>query len=477
MIDAATLCLVPSSDFCAQTLARLPLADAVLHLLRHVFDADFLNGLYAQHRGQGYEDLLAFPRLVELLSDALLVHGGSARRALLDAQRRAQLPVCKEAFYGKLRRLPLPLSVAFLTQASERLRPLLPPVDSPLPQTLQRYDVLLIDGKKTKHVAKRLKLTRDCAGQLLGAKLLVGFDPVTRLIRNVAAHPDGERNDSPLVPDLLAGLAPTTPRRRLLVSDAQFCDLVQISRYRTAGNHFVLRYHPKLHFHPDPQRPATTCTDARGRRLTEEHGWLGAARDPRRCYVRRVTWSRTDHKDLSIVTDLLGGATEAVPATDLIDGYLIRWRIETVFQDVTVVFGLKKLIGSTAEATAFQAAWCMVAYNALQVVRAYIAVGQAQPLPVDDVSGTMLFESLRQELSAVLTVLPAEALAAALPQVAVAEYLRQRLSGVWQPIWRKARNKKPRVYGAKPKGSGAHTSVDRVVQEHKQKPRSVASGG
>src|SRR4029077_13514853 len=99
----------------------------------------------------------------------------------------------------------------------------------------------------------------------------------------------------------------------------------------------------------------------KGRQVIEEYGWLGSRADRRRTFVRRITWKRTDHKDLSIVTDLTnrtpGGAAavpEPIPATDLIDLYLTRWKIETVFQDVTVIFGLRKLIGSTPEATAFQ---------------------------------------------------------------------------------------------------------------------------
>src|SRR5262249_202502 len=221
-------------------------------------------------------------------------------------------------------------------------------------------------------VSKRLKLTRALAGQLFGAKFLVGYDPLARMIRNAVAHPDGERNDSPLVPGLLADLGSEPEGRpRIIVSDAQFCDLVQIDRYRRGSFHFVLRYHPKVHFHQDPARRTTRFTDSNGRRLIEEYGWLRAEDDPRRRYLRRITWPRIDHKALVIVTDLLGFTCDAcgpapIPAGDLIVVYLIRWSIETVFQEVTTVFGLKKLIGSTPEATAFQVALCMVIYNLIQ---------------------------------------------------------------------------------------------------------------
>ena len=481
--DSSKIQVCDPQGFFGEVLKRLPLADAVLHLLGYALDDTFLSACFQKHRGQCYEDTLSFPKLVEILTDALLVHEGSARQALLEAKKNDALPVCKEAFYGKLRRLPLDLSVAFMTDASRRLNELLPAQANPLPASLHGYHVRIIDGKKTKHVAKRLKLTRAQAGQLFGAKLLAAYDPATRLIQTVSAHVDGEKNDAPLVPDLLAHLrAHPTNKPALNVADSQFCDLVQIHHYRQAGEHFALRYHPKVHFHADPTKPARSFTDAKGRLLVEEYGWLGSLADKRRAFVRRITWKRSDHKDLSIVTDLTNRSAgqdaeepEPIVATDLIDLYLTRWKIETVFQDVTTIFGLKKLIGSTPEATAFQAAFCMVVYNAIMVVKSYVAAVQPKPMSVDDVSNKMLFTSIHKQLTAIAELVPAMSLAelVAPPQTAEAarEYLQERLTGLWEAGWKKARNKNPRSYGAKPKGSGAHTSVFRVLQEHKQDPK------
>ena len=231
-----------ADGFSREVLQRLPLADAVLHLLGYALNESFLSACFEKHRGQCYEDTLSFPCLVEILTDALLVHHGSARQALLEAEKKDTLPTCKEAFNGKLRRLPLDLSVAFMTDASRRLNDLLPVQDHPLPARLQAYQVRIIDGKKTKHIAKKLKLTREQAGQLFGAKLLAAYDPATRLIQAMSAHADGEKNDAPLVPGLLAQVrAQKTTKPRIIVADAQFCDLVQMVRQTTISRCVTIR--------------------------------------------------------------------------------------------------------------------------------------------------------------------------------------------------------------------------------------------
>jgi len=45
---------------------------------------------------------------------------------------------------------------------------------------------------------------------------------------------------------------------------------------------------------------------------------------------------------------------------------------ERVFQQITEVFALRRLIGKYAEATVFQAAFCLLLYNMVQVMRGYM---------------------------------------------------------------------------------------------------------
>jgi DDE family transposase len=209
----------------------------------------------------------------------------------------------------------------------------------------------------------------------------------------------------------------------------------------------------------------------------EDWGWLGAESNPQRRFVRRLTLMRPGEEAIILVTDLLDAVR--YPAADLLTVYLARWGIEQVFQQITEVFALRRLIGSTPQATVFQAAFCLLLYNMVQVLRGYIALAQPQPCRAEDVSAEQLFYDVQRELTAVsVLVLPPMVVAAYAEEVS-REALCQRLHGllasVWTPRWRKAVKTKPRPKVAKAKRSGAHTSMHRLLHAARQEHRTEAA--
>jgi hypothetical protein len=86
-------------------------------------DEGFVHPLFARHRGLGYEKVLSFAGLVQLMAAALLEHRGSGRKRVTRAQERGELAVSVQAVYQKLGRVALGLSEAWLAESTERLRP------------------------------------------------------------------------------------------------------------------------------------------------------------------------------------------------------------------------------------------------------------------------------------------------------------------------------------------------------------------
>jgi len=280
------------------------------------------------------------------------------------------------------------------------------------------------------------------------------------------AHADGDVNDVRFVGELLPEVRRRLPGPRLLVGDRGFCDLTNTARMRAEGDHFLVRYHPKVSFHADATRPNQTGTDRHGRTYVEQWGWLGSPSNRQRTYVRVITLQRPGEEELILVTDLLDA--DRYPADDLLEVYRMRWGIERMFQQVTEVFGLEGLIGSSPEATVFQFAFCMVLYNLIQVVRAFIAAAQEKPR--ETISTENLFEDARRELIAWNVMLEPEVTVSYFEgpwtQQDVRQRLQRLLGSVWTERWQKAPPQKRRPPTIT-KRARTHGSVYRILQDHR----------
>ncbi len=451
--------------------AKMPLAEAVVQVFQYVGSESRLQAIFEKHRGRCYDKLIRFPNLVTLIGDALLEHGGSGNQSFARARETGELEASTVAAYGKLGRLPVAVSQAFLAELSQTLRELFPvQAHRQAPASLHDMNTITLDGKAIKRVAKRLKLLRKIAGGMLGGRALVAMHYETGLVIGMHADEDGDANDVRFVPDLLPLVHARIEGLLLFLADSGFCDLNRFEEFTEGGNHFLVRRHPKVGFHPDPDRPPRGGIDAQGRTFREEWGWLGAANHPKRRYVRQITLERPSEADVTIVTDLLDA--QLYPAADLLGHYLQRWGIEQVFQKVTEVFHLQGLIGSTPKATIFQFAFCLVLYNLIQLIRGHVAAHQQRQ--TETISIENLFLDVHRQLTA-WSVLVESGMRLEIPAVpdlpTLAARLRAILASQWSHRWIKAINKKRRSHVAKPYDR-THGSVFRVLQAAVPKPES-----
>ena len=466
--------------FQEELLHRLPLAQAVLRVFGYALDSAMLQGIFQAHRGPCYEDLLRFDQLVCLIRDALTIHRGSGHRAFSEAQAQGRLPVAEQNVYGKLSRIPLSVSMGLLAEGTERLGGILPSSHSAivLSKSLGAFRVIVFDGKKIKNAAKRMKSLRGLPGTLLGGKLLVALDLSSGLAMAMNADPDGERNDVPLVPGLVEQVRQRVATPILWIADRQFGNLkIPALLCVREGDHFWVRCTKTLTLEKDGQRLVQRGVDADGQKYVEEWGWVGVDRK-RRLYVRRITLLRPKEEAIIVITDLLD--EHLWPALDLLAAYRQRWGIERVFQQVTEVFNLQTLIGSSPQAMIFQSAMCFLLYNMIQVVRAYVAADGDQ-LP-ERVSSEKLFWDVQEQLStwknlgdprvAVEALAFREGARAAAP-TPMAGWLKRTLRGTWREKYIKAPPKRKKPPGVAPprarvpRGHGGHSSTWRILQAAK----------
>jgi len=405
--------------------------------------------------------------MVRLIGDALLEHEASGRQSLLRAKEREELPSSIRAVYGKLGRMPLSLSTGFLVEASTRLAELFPVSGEreSVPASLDKLHVLVHDGKTIKHVEKRLKALWNRHGKFYGGKLVITKSLTTGMVVAMGACEDGESGETLLVPAVLDQSRQAVGGPRLHVADRQYCDLTQTQLFTEADDHFVVRWHRRTKFFLDETWEPLTGVDRRGRHYMEDWGWLGRPSDKRRQRVRRIHLRRDGEDDVILMTDLDDPAT--YPADDLLEIYLQRWGIERMFQQVSEVFHLGRLIGTAPRATIFQSALCFLLFNMIQVIRAYVAAGR--DVPADSVSTENLFRDVRRQLIAWTEMLQpqqtVELLSTSLSTARVRRRLQTLLQNQWSERWIKLpsnTHKKRRQHRtAYPRGG--HSSIYRIL--------------
>jgi hypothetical protein len=453
-------------DFCMdafqrELMRRSRLAGSVLEISDFILNDQLLDSIYSRFRGRCYEDILRFGDFLRLMRDALVRHDGSGHKLFVELETRDAHPVDESNFYRKLARTPVEISRALLRECTGRLAELMPAPVATLPACFDGFEALAGDGKKIKNAAKRLKLTRGYSGKLLGAKALVAVNLRTGLAVAMSDSLDGQTNDVPLVPELMEQLHQLIPRPILSIWDRQFDDVRTFARLSArAGDAFVTRAKQSHTFAVESR---VTGHDTNGRTVLDEIGMMGRGRQTMR--VRRVTLVREEEGEENVVllTNLLDRAIFS--AADLLELYRRRWGIEQVFQQVTETFSLSHLIGSSPKAVLLQFSYCLLLYNLMQVIKAYVAEDGRVLATV--VSMNYLFSDVRKELEAWAyhagdVAWPREHREAA----AMCQRLRELLKGVWNAKkYTKASDKKPR---GKPKKKlrlhGGHTSVQRLLE-------------
>jgi hypothetical protein len=418
--------------------------------------------------------VLDFSTLARLVAEALTQHGGSGRQAFERGLELDTLPVAISSAFKKLGNLPVPLSQNLLEEGTQRLGEILPPksrVDPfPLPACWDGHEVFGIDGKAVKHVKRLLKPLRGLQAGILGARSSVALNLRTGMAVGMVGDLDGEAGEGALTERLLSRMVDAADGKPwVAVLDRLYCNLAFPSLVVAAGGHFLIRYCSNTHFVVDPNRPVLESRDAQDQRIVQEWGRLGKSPGSRALHVRRITLYLANGKVISVITDLLDEA--AYPAEALLATYKKRWGIERVFHQITDVFSLKHLIGSTPQAVLFQFSFCLLIYNTLQVLRTHLA--SHQECEAEKISNEKLLYDLKRELVSVDRLVEKHCLlgllGAAPTSDELSDHLRANLRVVWSKRWWKAPSSGAGGHQkVKTRVLGNHTSTYRVIQAAKQ---------
>jgi hypothetical protein len=454
----------------ASIRARMPLAEAAHWLLRRACADGRLASIWDRFRGPCYESAISFGTMVRLAGEALVLHGGSGRRAFEKAIEDGRLDASAAAAFGKLGRLPLAVSQAFLEEGTASLGEVVVPVGVQEPQAcLRKFQVIVIDGKTIKRVQKRLKPLRQVRGGVIGGKGLVAVDNRTGLAFAMEANPDGDSSENNLVPGLLERIRRRVPGPRLYVADRAFGNLVQAEQFTADGDHFIARLNSCCIFTADPDRPPAISKDKDGRTLIETWGIAGSEWNRRRRALRRIELKRRGQESIVVITDLED--SKKYPAAELMETYRKRHKIEEVFQKTTEVFGLQRLIGSSPLAGLFQFAYCLLLHNIVQTLLGYVA--EANDVEPETVSMEKMFDDVQKQWTAwnvMFTYEQTDEYYRVLPsRASLVSHIRKILTGIWCPTWTKSKPQPNRTVPHTPQ-KRTHSSAHRLITRAQENP-------
>lgn len=367
----------------ATTYKRLvqeaPEAVMVRTVLEHALAPDAVDEVFEQCRDDQYTRTLLFSSIVGLLTLVVC----RVRRSVSSAYtvEKERLGVSLKSVYNKLNATDPQVCVGLFTHAATQMRQVIKELNVPCRPLIDGYQTRILDGNQFAATEHRLKELRTISSGPLPGKALVVWDADLGLISNVYCSEDSYLQERRMALDVLEDVQPG----ELWIADRNFCTSVFVGQVQVTNAFFLVRRHAKnvrVRLTGEANHRGTTDTgEVYETPVVIEDGFGGAfaAR-----LIRIELQSATRDRETSL--ELLTNLPDDVSAATIADTYRQRWQIETVFFQLDRVFEgeIKTLPHPGAALLAF--CLSLIAYNALRVVRATMAVvhGQAAADRVSD---------------------------------------------------------------------------------------------
>jgi hypothetical protein len=386
----------------------------------YALNAEVLNAVFQKHACAQYEHKIVFSDLVDLMSLVVCQVYRSVHSAYSKSQPKIAASLV--AVYGKLNRMELSVTTAFVAETAQRLAAVVTALDAELPSPVPGYRVKVVDGNHLAATQRRLQVLRDQAAAPLPGQGLVVYDPQLDLMTNLLPCEDGHAQERSLLHQVL----PLIQEGEVWIEDRNFCTTDLLFGIRARNAYFIIRQHAaNLHWEQKskPQYcgrcPTGEVYEQRVRLWTE----TGEEMECRRITLKLDQPTRDGDTELHLLTNL----PRSVTAVTVAMAYRQRWTIETGFQKLATV--LESEIDTLAypKAALFGFAVGIGAYNVLSVVQAALRKEHGSERVEKQVSTY----SIAEELTAVregMKIAIAEKIwgkIAALPLAQFAQWLRE----------------------------------------------------
>ena len=327
-----------------------------------------LDEVFQRSAQKQYLRELLFSSLVGLMCQVVC----GIRRSICEAyhQGAEKIAVSLTSVYNKLKGVEDAVSEAMVRAATGRLMPVVRLLANRRAPLLRGYDTRIVDGNHLPSTQHRLKVLRRTRSGPLPGQSLVVYDPALGMIVDVFVCQDAHAQERSLIPRVLAGMRAA----QLWIADRNFCTTGMLFGIVKARAFFVIRQHASTLTWRALGKPRP-CGRAVNGRLFEQKVELEDPQSGQKMTVRRVTLrldrpTSKGEDEIDVLTNLPKKDATAAKVMEL---YRERWTIEQAFHELERELQSEIDTLGYPQAALFGFCVSLVAYNALQVVKAALA--------------------------------------------------------------------------------------------------------
>jgi len=377
------------TDVFEHLLQHAPLPTLARMLLVRACDPKHMNELFERTAQEQYTRNAFFFDIVAVLSTVTVRIHRSINMAY--HKYKGALKVSLPAFYGKLKRVELAVIAELVRDNALRLGEVMTQLGVEFPALVDGYHTRIVDGNAIAATERRLKPLRKTKSAPLPGKSLVVLNYEQDLVSHMIPCEDGHAQERSLFRHLIA----LVRAGELWIADRNFCTKWLLRNIVARGAAFIIREHAKLRYTILTEHvPKGTCEG--GGTVYEQLVRIGFEADGivvRRIIVLLGKKTRDGDGYICILTSLPPEAADAVRIAEL---YRKRWRVETMFQNLTTTLRCEVSGLGYPRAALFVFAVALLSANLLASIRAALRAAHGHDVEervstyalVDDLQGT-----------------------------------------------------------------------------------------
>lgn len=343
-----------------------PVATASQMIARRLLTSELVDQLFRDKAEKQYEQSLLFSSLSYLMMGVTLGEHNSVNAGYKKMAK--QLGVSITSVYNKLQRIEPHTSRAFVKYAYEATVCVLREIGGVQRNFLSGYAMRIVDGNQLAASEHRIKETRSLRAAPLPGKSLVVFDPRYDCVCDYFPIEDGYAQERSILDDVIDSIE----KKQLWVADSGFCTLKFMYRIHAGGSCFVIRHHGSLvgTIKGKLKRIGKSATAEIFENELELPTFEGKVITVRRIVCKLFKPTQKGKTEVVLLSNVPRNEADAIELSHL---YLDRWKVEILFNHITLNLNCEIQTLGYPPAALFCFALSLIAYNCMSILKSMVA--------------------------------------------------------------------------------------------------------